>query len=65
MKLMRELVSECRKRFATEVDPNTFYTMENLRARNLSIEDLEEMLGFPRGWTAELPEEERLKKLKR
>jgi len=62
--LLRELVEECSQRFASDVDPEAFYTMENLQARNLSIEDVEETLGFPRGWTNVLPDEERLRLLK-
>lgn len=64
LKLLQELVSECCSYFATEIDPDAFYTMNGLKSRDLSIEDVEEMLGFPRGWTQGIPDEERLRGLK-
>jgi len=49
------------------VTPRSFFSVANLKRTNLSIEDIEEAVGFPRGWThAEgLGIEARLKMLER
>lgn len=65
--LMIELVKDCYRCFGTVVDPDQYYTPNNLRSLGISIEDVEEELGFPRGWT-QLPgasDEERLSALRR
>ena len=61
--LLGDLVSDCYERFTAEIEPDLFFTPENLKAKNLSIEDVEEMLGFPRGWTEGLPDADRLQLL--
>lgn len=45
------LILECYEQFGTVIDPDEYYTLENLEHLGLSIEDAEESLGFPRGWT--------------
>lgn len=62
--LLKELVADCKIHFASHVDPNAFFTLETLKAKGLSIEDVEEMIGFPRRWTEVLPDGERLRLLK-
>ena len=37
--------------FATDLDARWYYTKEHFDNLGLSIEDAEEALGFPRGWT--------------
>jgi len=64
LNLIRELVNKCKVDFASEIDPDAALTLENLREKNMSIEDIEEQLGFPRGWTEGIPDEERLRLLK-
>jgi len=60
------VVFDCYQDFGAIVDPSKYYTMENLDQLGISIEDVEEELGFPRGWT-QLPDansEKRLAALK-
>ena len=33
------------------IDFEKYYTLENLKLKGMTIEDLEEEIGFPRGWT--------------
>jgi hypothetical protein len=47
LKLLREFYSAYRV-FA---DPSALFTIQGLKERGWSIEELEESLGFPRGWT--------------
>ena len=70
MVLLVDLVRDLQRRFAKDVDlldPDQFYTLENLRDKGYSINDLEEGLGYPRGWTHTqgATEEERLQALLR
>lgn len=37
--------------FGFDIDPDRYYTIENMKRLNLTIEDIEEELGLPRGWT--------------
>ena len=50
-RLLMELVFDCFKRFGPIVDPDQYYTEENIAKIGKSIEDIEEELGYPRGWT--------------
>jgi hypothetical protein len=50
-KMLLEIVYDCYQVFGYDIDPDKYYTIENLKRLNLSIEDIEEQLGFPRGWT--------------
>jgi len=46
-----DVLKECYEDYGTYVDPRKLFTKEGLAELNWSIEDLEEALGFPRGWT--------------
>lgn len=50
MKLI-EIIFDCYSEFGPEIDPDQYYTLENLKKKGLTIEDIEEELGIPRGWT--------------
>lgn len=69
-KSVLEIVGECYREFDVYVDPRLLFTERGLKALGWSIEDLEECLGFPRGWTdipweGEDKNEQRLKLLSR
>ena len=51
MRTICELVEDCYDRFGLEIDPDKIYTPEGLRAKGWTLEDVEEQLGFARGWT--------------
>lgn len=55
MQLLARIVSDCYDKFGTVIDPEQYYTRENLNRLGLSIEDIEESFGFPRGWTSVSP----------
>lgn len=62
-----ELIFECYEQFGSVIDPDKYYTLQNLERLGLSIEDVEESLGLPRGWTyiSEGYDEKRIKSLRR
>lgn len=45
------LIGECYRDFDVYVDPRAIFTSKGLEKLGWTIEDLEESLGFPRGWT--------------
>lgn len=45
-----QVVFDCYERFAV-LSPLSYYSPSNMAARGETVEDLEEALGFPRGWT--------------
>ncbi len=45
------IIFECYEKFGSFIDPHKYYTAENLKKLGLTIEDAEESLGLPRGWT--------------
>ncbi len=45
------VLKECYHDFSTYVDPRAIFTIDGLALLGWSIEDLEEALGFPRGYT--------------
>lgn len=49
--LLLRIIFECYEEFGSIIDPDQYYTLKNLKRLGLSIEDVEEELGFPRGWT--------------
>lgn len=49
--LLLEILHECFDKFGSIIDPEKYYTVENIRIIGLSIEDIEESLGFPKGYT--------------
>lgn len=63
IQILEELVKDCKRDFAKYADPDWWFSMKNLESEKLTIEDLEEKIGFPRGWTSLVPQEERLRVL--
>jgi hypothetical protein len=66
-KILLEVVMDCYKEFGKLIDPEKFFTIENLRESNKTIEDFEEQASYPRGWT-EIPNysiEQRIDLIKR
>jgi hypothetical protein len=51
MRTICQLIEDCYDRFGHEIDPDRIYTHEGLKAKGWTLEDVEEQLGFPRGWT--------------
>jgi hypothetical protein len=51
LRTLCELVRDCYGTFGLVVDPDQIYTAEGLAAKGWTLEDVEEQLGFPRGWT--------------
>lgn len=45
------LVYECYENFKFSIDSRWYFTRSNFERNNKTIEDAEEELGFPRGWT--------------
>jgi len=45
------IIFDCYTRFGPQLDAQQYYTAEYFQAIGKSIEDAEEELGFPRGWT--------------
>jgi len=62
--MLVELIYDCFKTFGPIIDPAQYYTPENLNRIGKSIEDVEVELGFPRGWTKSIPDEERTRLLR-
>ncbi len=50
-KILLGVVIDCYKVFGKQIDPERFFTIENLLETNKTIEDFEEQAGYPRGWT--------------
>lgn len=46
-----ELVFECYIEFATLINGQHYFTEEHFHAQGKTVEDAEEELGYPRGWT--------------
>lgn len=46
-----DLIFECYSTFGNIIDPDQYYTVENIDELGLTIEEIEEELGFPKGWT--------------
>jgi len=46
-----EALAECYKDFDVYIDPRTLFTERGIRALNWNIEDIEEYMGIPRGYT--------------
>lgn len=49
--LLLEMVLDCYQTFGTEIDPEQYFSIKNIHKTGKTIEDLEEELGYPRGWT--------------
>lgn len=67
LKLIVGIIRECYNEFGNIIDPAKYYTLANLKRLNLTIEDVEDECGYPRGWTQVdgISEESRLELLKR
>lgn len=68
LRIILSVVSECYRDFADYVDPRRLFTIDGLAALRWTIEDLEECLGFPRGytnipWNSDDKDEQRLRAL--
>ncbi len=50
--LLLEVVYDCYQQFGAIIDPDQYFTVDNLNKIGKSIDDIEEELGFPRGWTS-------------
>ena len=49
--LLLTVVYDCYQVFGSLIDPDQYYTIENMRNQGKTVEDFEEEIGFPRGWT--------------
>lgn len=49
--LLLEIVFDCYQAFGTVIDPEQYFSFENIKKTGKSIEDFEQELGYPRGWT--------------
>ncbi len=60
------VVFNCYQTFGTTIDPEQYFSFENIKKTGKTIEDFEEELGYPRGWTniEGLTEDERLKAIR-
>ena len=67
MTLLIRIVLDWQRDFSHLIDPEVYLTARALEAKGRTIEDAEEELGFPRGWTAVLSDdpEEQLRVLRR
>ncbi len=61
--VLEDLVRAAFDRFPRWTDPSWIFDSAHLREAGLAVEDLEEELGYPRGWTSGIPLEERLRLL--
>lgn len=50
-RLLLEVIKDCYTIFGHIIDPEKYYTIENIRKIGLEIEDVEESIGLPRGYT--------------
>lgn len=65
--ILLEIVFDCYQNFGTVIDPEQYFSFENIRRTGKTIEDFEEELGYPRGWT-NIPgatDDERLRAIRR
>lgn len=70
LKQLLIIISECYLDFSAYINPNTMFTEKGLEVIGWSIEDLEEILGFPKGytdvpWDGDYKNDQRLKALRR
>ncbi len=50
-RLLLNVIYDCFIVFGSIIDPDQYYTIENIKLLGKSIEDIEEEIGLPRGWT--------------
>jgi hypothetical protein len=60
MAILVRIAGEAYERFWTSIDLPDTLTLEDLASRGQTIEDIEEEFGYPRGWSAGLPLDQRL-----
>ena len=49
--LLLGIVQACYVDFGKIIDPDQYWSFDNIASKNWTCEDIEQMLGFPRGWT--------------
>lgn len=60
-RLLLEILRDCYTDYWAYIDPRAMFSVEGLRILGWTVEDVEEAVGFPRGWTdIPWPEEEKL-----
>ena len=52
-KQLLEIIVDCYRNFGKTIDPEKYYTIENMTEKGMTIEDFENDLGFEKGWTQE------------
>ncbi|MDR0754150.1 MAG: hypothetical protein LBF04_02055 [Prevotellaceae bacterium] len=64
--LLLKMIQDCFRKFGHIIDPVQYFVY-NITEAGKPLEDIEEELGFPRGWTKikGIPEEERIRMLRR
>jgi len=50
-KQLLDIIIDCYKHFGKIIDPEKYYTIENMMEKGMTIEDFENELGFEEGWT--------------
>lgn len=65
-KMLLEVIFDCYQNFGTVIDPEQYFSFENIKKTGKTIEDFEQELGYPRGWTnlAGATDDERLKAIR-
>jgi hypothetical protein len=64
MAILVRIAGEAYERFWTSIDLPETLTLDDLASRGQTIEDIEEEFGYPRGWSASLPLDRRLARMK-
>lgn len=49
--MLLTVVFNCYQTYGTIIDPEQYFSFENIKKTGKTIEDFEEELGYPRGWT--------------
>jgi hypothetical protein len=49
--MLLEIILDCYQTFGTVIDPEQYFSFDNIKKTGKTIEDFEEELGYPRGWT--------------
>lgn len=58
--ILVQIVYDCFKEYGPVIDPDQYYTLTNLERLGRTLEDIEEELGLPKGYTAVLRPERRI-----
>lgn len=45
------VIQQCYVKYGAIIDPDQYWTIKNIESKRLTCEDVEESMGFPRGWT--------------